>query len=178
MHSGRGLGYALIDMVRAEADAEAGLSLITRGPGATRDLGRRIGERLRAGSVIALVGELGCGKTCFAKGLCAGLGIPQREVNSPTFAFVNEYRGRFLVLHLDLYRLDDVSAGLEVGILDYLTRAEKGAAIIEWADRVLPLLPDDRLVVEFDVLSPRKRRLRLLARGRRFTRVLRELESE
>src|SRR5512136_3369805 len=128
--------------------SETHLSLITRGPRATRELGQTIGEWLKAGSVIALIGELGCGKTCFTKGLCAGLGITRKQVNSPTFAFVNEYQGRLLVLHLDLYRIDDVSAGLEVGIMDYLTRAEKGAAVIEWADRVLPILPDDRLVVQ------------------------------
>src|SRR5512136_2815781 len=106
--------------------SEAHLSLITRGPTATRDLGQRIGQQLKPGSVIALVGELGCGKTCFTKGLCAGLGISKRQVNSPTFAFVNEYRGRLLVLHLDLYRIDDVRDGLDVGIMDYLTRAESG----------------------------------------------------
>ena len=156
---------------------EEHLSLITRGPAATRELGQRIGEQLKAGSVIALIGELGCGKTCFTKGLCAGLGIPKRQVNSPTFAFVNEYQGRLLVLHLDLYRIDDVSAGLDMGIMDYLARAERGVAIIEWADKVLPLLPDDRLMVQFNVLSPRKRQLELTASGRRFRRIIRELEA-
>lgn len=153
------------------------LSLVTRGPVATRELGQRIGQQLRAGSVIALIGELGCGKTCFTKGVCAGLGIPKKHVNSPTFAFVNEYRGRLLVLHLDLYRIDDVSAGLDVGIMDYLARAEKGVAIIEWADKVLPLLPDDRLVVRFDVLSARKRLLELTSRGRRFGQTIGSLEG-
>ncbi len=167
------MGYALIGMVKAQAC----LSLVTRGPGATRELGRRIGEQLAAGSVIALVGELGCGKTCFAAGLCAGLGIARRQVSSPTFALVNEYRGRFPVLHLDLYRIDGVAAALEAGMMDCLSRAEKGAAIIEWADRVLPLLPDERLTVGFDMLSPRRRRLRISARGRRFVRVLRALEA-
>lgn len=160
----------------AGTEAEAHLSLVTRGPGATRELGRTIGGRLGPGSVIALIGELGCGKTCFAAGLCAGLGIPRRQVSSPTFALVNEYRGRFLVLHLDLYRIDDASASLDVGIMEYLSRAEKGAAIIEWADRVLPLLPHRRLVVEFDILSPLKRRLRLSGRGSRWSRLLREME--
>ena len=157
---------------------EKRLSLITRGPLATRELGQRISEQLKAGSVIALIGELGCGKTCFTKGLCAGLGIPKRQVNSPTFAFVNEYQGRLLVLHLDLYRIDDVSAGLDVGIMDYLARAEKGVAIVEWADKVLPLLPDDRMVVQFEVLSPRKRQLELTSRGKRFSKIIRELEGK
>ena len=158
--------------------SETRLSLTTRGPMATRELGQTIGAHLKAGSVIALIGELGCGKTCFTKGLCAGLGISKRQVNSPTFAFANEYEGRLLVLHLDLYRIDDVSAGLDVGIIDYLDRAEKGVAIIEWADKVLPLLPDDRLVVRFDVLSARKRQLDLTARGRKFSRIIRELEGK
>ena len=158
--------------------SETRLSLITRGPTATRELGQRIGQQLKAGSVIALIGELGCGKTCFTKGLCAGLGIPGKQVNSPTFAFVNEYQGRLLVLHLDLYRIDDMSAGLDVGIMDYLARTEKGVAIIEWADRVLPLLPEDRLAVRFDVLSARKRQLELTARGKRFGRIIRELEAK
>jgi len=158
--------------------SETRLSLITRGPTATRELGQRIGQQLKAGSVIALIGELGCGKTCFTKGLCAGLGIPGKQVNSPTFAFVNEYQGRLLVLHLDLYRIDDMSAGLDVGIMDYLARTEKGVAIVEWADRVLPLLPEDRLAVRFDVLSARKRQLELTARGKRFGRIILELEAK
>lgn len=158
--------------------SETRLSLMTRGPTATRELGQRIGRRLRAGSVIALIGELGCGKTCFTKGLCASLGIPKNQVNSPTFAFVNEYQGRLLVLHLDLYRIDDAPAGLDVGIMDYLVRAEQGVAIIEWADKVLPLLPDDRMVVQFDVLSPRKRQLVLTARGKRFGKIIRGLEDK
>jgi tRNA threonylcarbamoyladenosine biosynthesis protein TsaE len=158
--------------------SETRLSLITRGPLATRELGQRIGQQLRAGSVIALIGELGCGKTCFTKGLCAGLGIPKKQVNSPTFAFVNEYQGRLLVLHLDLYRIDDASAGLDLGIMDYLARAEKGVAIIEWADKVLPLLPDDRMVVQFEVLSPRKRQLELTSCGKRFSKIIRELEGK
>jgi tRNA A37 threonylcarbamoyladenosine biosynthesis protein TsaE len=62
--------------------------------------------------------------------------------------------------------------------MDYLARAEKGVAIIEWADKVLPLLPDDRLVVRFDVLSTRKRRLELTAHGRRLGRIVRGLESK
>jgi len=141
------------------------------------ELGRRIGRRLRRGSIVALIGELGCGKTCFTKGLCAGLGIPRRCVNSPTFTLVNEYDGRLPVLHLDLYRVESVPAGLEVGILDYLARAESGVAIIEWADRVLPLLPNDYLAVEFTVLSARKRRIMLTGIGDRYSGLLEEISN-
>jgi len=118
------------------------------------------------------MGELGSGKTCFAKGLCAGLGIPERGVISPTFTLVNEYKGRLPVLHLDLYRLEDALSGLELGLPDYLARGASGVVIAEWADRILPLLPENRLSVEILILSPRKRELRLCARGEVYCQLL------
>jgi len=114
----------------------------------------RLGEKMTAGSVIALVGELGCGKTLFTRGLCSGLGIPGKKINSPTFAFVNEYQGRLPVYHVDLYRIGDIEDGFEIGMLDYLARAEAGAIVLEWAEKVLFLLPEDYLQVKFEVLSP------------------------
>lgn len=149
--------------------------MVTSGPSATIELGRRIGERLSGSSIVALIGELGCGKTCFAKGLCSGLGIPRKRVNSPTFTIVNEYAGRLPVLHLDLYRVEDVRAGLEMGILDYLARAQPGVAIIEWADRVLPLLPDNYLAVEFAILSNRRRQITLTAIGAKYGRFIKKV---
>jgi tRNA threonylcarbamoyladenosine biosynthesis protein TsaE len=102
----------------------------------TQDLGRWIGQRLEPGSIIALIGDLGCGKTCFTQGLCSGLDISTRYVNSPTFTFINEYSGRLPVLHFDLYRVEDMDTVLEIGALDSLSRAEQGVAVIEWAERV------------------------------------------
>jgi len=148
---------------------------ITTGPSATQDLGKRIGEKLSPGSVVALIGELGCGKTCFTKGLCVGLGISKREVNSPSFAFVNEYKGRLPVFHADLYRAEDMAEILEVGVVDYLLRGESGVAIIEWAEKILSLLSDDYLEVNFSVISPRKRRIILIGFGEKFDKILGEL---
>ena len=148
---------------------------ITTSPSATQDLGERIGEKLSPGSVVALIGELGCGKTCFAKGLCSGLGIPKREVNSPSFTYVNEYKGRLPVFHADLYRAEDMVTSLEVGVLDYLLQAESGVVVIEWAERILSLLPDSYLQVNFSVLSSKKRQLALVGYGERFGRLLGEL---
>ncbi len=110
-------------------------------PQATEKLGKRIGEKVRPGSVLALVGELGCGKTLLTRGICEGLGVPQRQVNSPTFVLVNEYHGKLPVFHLDLYRISGPEAGIEMGILDYLNRAEQGVMIVEWAEKIDPLLP-------------------------------------
>jgi tRNA threonylcarbamoyladenosine biosynthesis protein TsaE len=151
---------------------------ITTSPSATQNLGKRIGEKLSPGSIIALMGEMGCGKTCFAKGLCAGLGIPAREVNSPSFTLANEYKGKLPVFHLDLYRLEGMAASLDIGLSDYLLRTESGVLIIEWAESILPLLPDSYLAANFSVISPKKRQIIFTASGERFNKLLSELDSE
>ncbi len=148
---------------------------LSHSPAATFNLGRRIGERLYPGSVLALIGELGCGKTLLTKGVCAGLGVPERQVNSPTFVLVNEYSGRLPVFHIDLYRLGDLVDEIEIGIWDYLARAEQGVMVVEWAEKLLPLLPDDYCRVQFTVLSARKRQIALSGCGARCSKLLREL---
>jgi tRNA threonylcarbamoyladenosine biosynthesis protein TsaE len=146
-------------------------------PAATLRFGRRLGEKITAGSVIALTGELGCGKTLFTRGLCTGLGVPENEVNSPTFAFVNEYRGSLPIYHVDLYRIDDIESGFEIGMLDYLARAEEGVIVLEWAERVEALLPDDYLLVKFEVLSAQQRRMELITCGEKSGALIRGLKS-
>jgi tRNA threonylcarbamoyladenosine biosynthesis protein TsaE len=146
---------------------------VSHSPKTTFNLGRRLGERLAAGSVIALVGELGCGKTLFTRGVCVGLGVPERLVNSPTFAFVNEYRGRLPVFHVDLYRLCDLEDCFGIGILDYLTRARSGVIIVEWAEKMVSLLPESYLKAEFEVLGPRQRQMTITGYGD-FARWLKE----
>jgi tRNA threonylcarbamoyladenosine biosynthesis protein TsaE len=124
-----------------------------------------------------LTGELGCGKTLFTRGICAGLGVPLRQVNSPTFVLVNEYRGRLPVFHLDMYQLGTASDAVEFGMLDYLDRARSGVMIIEWAEKIAAVLPEDCLNVEFDILSTRKRRIELSAPGDKFKDSLKELRQ-
>jgi tRNA threonylcarbamoyladenosine biosynthesis protein TsaE len=150
-------------------------AFFSKSPAATSSLGRRMGESLRAGSVIALIGELGCGKTLLTRGICAGLGVPLRQVNSPTFVLVNEYRGRLPVFHLDMYQIGTEADGVELGITDYLSRAESGVMIIEWAEKIIPLLPSDLLRVSFEILSPRERRIGFSTSGKRFAGLLEEL---
>jgi len=149
---------------------------LSNSPAATLRLGRRLGEKMTDGGVIALVGELGCGKTLFTRGLCTGLGIPEKEVSSPTFAFVNEYRGRLPVFHVDLYRIDDIEDGFEIGMLDYLAR-EDGVIVLEWAEKVLSILPEDYLQVQFEVLAPQRRRLELTGFGERAGALIRGLDD-
>jgi len=151
---------------------------LSNSPAATSVLGKRVGESLKAGSILALIGELGCGKTLFTRGVCTGLGVPLRQVNSPTFVLVNEYTGKFPVLHMDLYRLGEIAEGFEIGVLDYLSRAESGVIVVEWAEKLLPLLPDDYLKVEFNVLSARKREILFSAHGEKFGTLLGELAGQ
>jgi len=151
---------------------------LSNSPAITFNFGKRLGERLKAGSIIALIGELGCGKTLFTRGICVGLGVPERYVNSPTFIFVNEYRGRLPVFHIDLYRLDTIAEEFEIGILDYLAKANTGLIVVEWAEKILSLLPDNYLQVHFQVLSARRRQLELVGFGERFDSLLGELGNQ
>jgi tRNA threonylcarbamoyladenosine biosynthesis protein TsaE len=146
-------------------------------PAATSALGGSIGGLLKAGSVVALMGELGCGKTLLTRGIGAGLGVPLRQVNSPSFVLVNEYRGRLPVFHLDLYRIAGEVDGVELGMADYLRRAVSGVMIIEWAEKILPLLPEGILKVAFEVLSARRRRITFSSTSRKFDGLFKELRK-
>ncbi len=147
-------------------------------PAATLALGKKIGERLLPGIIIALTGELGCGKTLLTRGICTGLGVPLRQVNSPTFVLVNEYQGRLPVFHMDLYRLEGIADGFEIGIMDYFSRAANGVLIIEWAEKVISLFPSDLLRVEFDIISTRKRRIVLSSVAAKFASLFKELKGK
>lgn len=129
---------------------------ITHSPEETFELARRIGERLEGGEIFLLSGELGAGKTVFAKGLAAGFDIDPSDVTSPTFTLINAHEGRLRFYHIDLYRLDSAShrhLGLEEIFED-----EKGVVVIEWAER-LNQAPPHALAVELNYLSDRDRRV-------------------
>lgn len=111
--------------------------------------GRQLAASLKPGDVVALSGELGAGKTCLVKGIALGLGVPQ-QVTSPTFTLVHEYRGGTLPLyHVDLYRLDSVAQALAIGIEDYFDGP--GVTVIEWAEKIEPLLPERTMRVRIDI---------------------------
>jgi len=150
--------------------------VFSHSPAATLALGKKIGEKLAAGSIIAMSGELGCGKTLLTRGICDGLDVPPRQVSSPTFVLVNEYRGRLPVFHMDLYRLGNIDDGFEIGIMDYFARAEAGVMVIEWAEKMIPLLPADMLRIEFDILDDKKRRIKFSSTSNKFDNVLKGIK--
>ncbi len=114
--------------------------IITDSADATEALGSQIGAALTAGTVVALEGDLGAGKTVLTRGIARGLGIAE-PVTSPTFAIVQEYTGRGLTLyHMDMYRLQGADDALAFGVEDFLQ--DPGAvSVIEWAERVEAILP-------------------------------------
>lgn len=132
----------------------------TAGPEATRDLAAALARVAEAGDLVCLWGELGAGKTVFAKGFGRGLGITS-TINSPTFVLMAEHAGRLPLFHLDLYRLDDASDAWAGGLLD--DRQSAGVTLVEWPDRLGPALPAARLDVRIDGTGDARRRIRLEA---------------
>ncbi len=110
---------------------------------ATRAIGARLAELVRGGDAIALIGDLGAGKTTLVAGFAQALGA---QASSPTFALVNEYAGRLTIWHVDLYRLERASEVPELG-LDDIVGNPRGVLLVEWADR-FAVMPDDHLRLE------------------------------
>jgi tRNA threonylcarbamoyladenosine biosynthesis protein TsaE len=129
----------------------------------TMDFGRRLAGELQAGDVLALTGELGAGKTCFVKGIAAGLGVTQ-EVTSPTFTLIHEYRGgRLPLAHIDLYRLENVGEAVNIGVEDYFggppAAGGQGVTVIEWAERIEPLLPANTKRIRLSIVDENTRNI-------------------
>jgi tRNA threonylcarbamoyladenosine biosynthesis protein TsaE len=134
-------------------------ALITRSEAETHEAGRALGGGLRAGDVVLLRGDLGMGKTVFARGVAAGLGIDPERVHSPTFTLVNHYRGRLPVYHVDLYRIDAPPDLDEIGLEEVL--GGDGVALVEWPERLGPYHPDRFLEVRISDRGGSERRIEI-----------------
>jgi tRNA threonylcarbamoyladenosine biosynthesis protein TsaE len=147
--------------------------LVTSSADETRAVGERLGAAAGAGTLLALEGPLGAGKTQLAKGVARGLGVTN-VVNSPTFVLMNEHEGRLRLFHVDAYRLDDPEEAIAAGLLD--ERQSEGIGVIEWADRLAGLLPRERLDIrlEFDPLIAERRILGWTAHGEAHARLASE----
>ncbi|MGE5311818.1 MAG: tRNA (adenosine(37)-N6)-threonylcarbamoyltransferase complex ATPase subunit type 1 TsaE [Nitrospirota bacterium] len=148
----------------------------TSSPEETLLLAESLGRLLEPGDVVGLIGELGSGKTLFAQGLARGLEVSGSfTVTSPTFTLVNEYPGRLTFYHLDLYRIDGPAQCVALG-LDELLYGQ-GAAAIEWAERLGPELPEERLEVHLTFTGETGRCLQFRAFGGRMKGRLAALKA-
>lgn len=149
------------------------LDFISHSEKQTRRLGTRLAAMLQPGDVVALIGDLGSGKTRWIQGVCRGLDVVD-PVISPTFTLVNEYQGRLPVYHIDLYRLSEASESLTFGLEEYLYG--DGISLVEWADKALDYFPEHFLTVELYYLEDTKRRIVMRPNGERFTTMLKEFK--
>ncbi|MCX7840732.1 MAG: tRNA (adenosine(37)-N6)-threonylcarbamoyltransferase complex ATPase subunit type 1 TsaE [Anaerolineae bacterium] len=151
------------------------LDLISHNAAQTQRWGARIGELAQPGDLICLEGELGSGKTCFVQGIGRGLQIIE-DINSPTFILANEHRGgRLTLYHLDAYRIRSAREVLGIGLDDYLDSG--GVCVIEWAEKILEVLPADRLWITFRYLGESKRGVVMQAQGARYEQLLRDFKT-
>ncbi len=151
------------------------LDFISHSEAQTRRFGLRLAKHLQPGDILALVGEIGSGKTRWIQGVCQGLGVTDPVV-SPTFTLVNEYQGRYPVYHIDLYRLGNIDEMLTFGLEDYLYGS--GISLIEWADRAADLLPAGYLTIELHHLEETKRRIVMRPMGQRYVALLNTFKED
>ncbi|PID38521.1 MAG: tRNA (adenosine(37)-N6)-threonylcarbamoyltransferase complex ATPase subunit type 1 TsaE [Proteobacteria bacterium] len=166
---------------RDDPTLEAVSQLESASPEQTYELGRRLGTLLAAGDVVGLCGDLGAGKTLFTRGVGVGMGADRRyRVASPTFTLINEHprvasdadlagRPKKLV-HVDLYRLEELDEMVEIGLFDYL--GGDGACLVEWFDRLAGEEPAERLELRLEATGDERRRLTARAFGERHRQLL------
>jgi tRNA threonylcarbamoyladenosine biosynthesis protein TsaE len=136
--------------------------ITTRSVDDTQKLGEIIGTTVTGGTVLALTGDLGSGKTSFVQGLAEGLEVPDDYyITSPSYTLINEYPGRFPLFHVDLYRITD-SVGIEdIGLYEILD--DNGVVAIEWADRIEQKLLPDSITIHFEITDDDTRKICITA---------------
>jgi tRNA threonylcarbamoyladenosine biosynthesis protein TsaE len=141
-------------------DTDIRLTVISSDPAETFRMGRMIGEALKEGDMVALIGELGAGKTSLTQGIARGLGIGEGyQITSPTFTLINEYPGRINLVHLDVYRLDGSTDLPDLGYEEFFF--SKNVTVIEWAEKILDVLPDKTIFIKMTYLDQNRRRIEI-----------------
>ena len=153
---------------------EASFALVLKDPEAAMVFGRTLGRFMSRGGVIALIGELGAGKTTIVKAIAAGLGVPSDVVVcSPSYTLVNEYEGRIPLYHFDLYRLEDSKDVHELGYDEYIEG--DGLCVIEWADVAPEVLPGERIEIRIEIIGDKERRVLVTGKGERYAGIVQRL---
>jgi tRNA threonylcarbamoyladenosine biosynthesis protein TsaE len=150
--------------------------LQTNNASETIRFGRWIGNLLRPGDVVALVGELGAGKTQLIKGLAAGVGVRKSTyLSSPSFTLINEYSAEVPFYHIDLFRLNSEREAGELGLEEYFQG--EGITAIEWADKIPSLLPEEILWIHIAYTGKNSRSLEVIGMGKRYEEFLKGFEE-
>lgn len=157
---------------------ESELDIMSHSPEQTQRLGARLGALLQAGDVICLTGDMGAGKTVFSSGIGKGWQA-QTPLTSPTFNLVHQHRraqDNVILYHLDCYRLESAQDAYSIGLDDILDG--QGVVILEWAERILDLLPKEHLWIELKVRDETRRNLVLEAFGKRYETLLENFRTQ
>ncbi len=141
----------------------------------TINLGERIARLFNRGDIICLFGQLGSGKTVLVKGIAKGLGISSKKITSPSFVLMREYAHKIPFYHFDLYRLKKPRQILEAGFQEYLYA--QGISVIEWADRLKYLLPQEFLKIELIIKAKTKRLIKFNAKGKHYRELLKKINE-
>ena len=143
----------------------------------TQKLGQKLGKSIQPGTVLALYGDLGSGKTVFVQGLGAGLNVPEDYyITSPTYTLINEYPGRIKLLHVDLYRIDNPEELEDTGLNDVF--GSDAIAAVEWADRLGDDLPDRHIKIQIEIDGMESRIIRFSAYGQCEVNLLKIIEAD
>lgn len=143
-------------------------------PAETEKIGAILGAQLESGDFVALRGELGAGKTRFARGIATGLGVDSGvPVTSPTYTLLNIYEGRVPLYHFDLYRLSGDDEVVDLGFADYFHG--DGVSLVEWSERLREELPSERLEIVFSYVEETVRRVELVPTSNRFKKMVDDL---
>ena len=150
--------------------------ITTRTVQETQKLGKTIGQWIKLPLVIGLSGDLGSGKTAFVQGLAEGLEVPDEYyITSPTFTLVNEYPGRFPLIHIDLYRRDGIHDFEDIGLDELMY--DQAVIAIEWAEKMSHQLPDDHLAMTFEITNDNGRKISLNAFGHSIVNLTKPLDE-
>jgi tRNA threonylcarbamoyladenosine biosynthesis protein TsaE len=152
------------------------MTVISRNPEETFLIGKIIGKNLSIQDVVALIGELGAGKTCLTQGIARGVGVPNLyPITSPSFTLINEYQGRVTLYHFDLYRLTGSHDIEDMGYEEYLFG--DGICVIEWADKIRDILPINTLFISLKYLNENEREMLLSGKKTKVDHIFIELKN-
>lgn len=152
------------------------LKITTKSPEETREVGFKLGGLLKQGDIVCLTGDLGAGKTTLTQAIAKGLDVDD-YVTSPTFTIINEYSGRHPVYHFDVYRIEDVDEMYDLGYEEYFF--SEGVAIIEWANIIEDILPEERLNINIKRGTEKDlREISIYGNGKRYEEIIKNLKLE